>query len=219
LAENQNLSSGRNRGFKFYPFCIKIIFMFKSKIILILGLLAVILGGVGYFLNYSNPEANSTVIMKTNFGDVELELFEKNAPKTVANFIKLAESGFYNGTKFHRVIPSFMIQGGDPNSKDNNWQDDGAGGPGYQFEDELNPDTASYKAGYLRGTVAMANAGPNTNGSQFFIMHKDYSLPHAYTIFGRVLKGMEAVDAIANLPRNNNDHPSEDAVILSIIVP
>jgi len=177
------------------------------------------LGGVGYFLNYSNPEANSTVIMKTNFGDVELELFEKNAPKTVANFIKLAESGFYNGTKFHRVIPSFMIQGGDPNSKDNNWQDDGAGGPGYQFEDELNPDTASYKAGYLRGTVAMANAGPNTNGSQFFIMHKDYSLPHAYTIFGRVLKGMEAVDAIANLPRNNNDHPSEDAVILSIIVP
>ena len=193
--------------------------MFKSKIILILGLLAVILGGVGYFLNYSNPEANSTVIMKTNFGDVELELFEKNAPKTVANFIKLAESGFYNGTKFHRVIPSFMIQGGDPNSKDNNWQDDGAGGPGYQFEDELNPDTASYKAGYLRGTVAMANAGPNTNGSQFFIMHKDYSLPHAYTIFGRVLKGMEAVDAIANLPRNNNDHPSEDAVILSIIVP
>lgn len=174
------------------------------------------MGGVGYFLNLSKPEVNPVVVMKTNFGDVELELFKKDAPKTIANFIKLAESGFYNGTKFHRVIPNFMIQGGDPNSKDNNWADDGTGGPGYLFEDELNPNAVSYKNGYARGTLAMANSGSNTNGSQFFITHKDYPLPHAYTIFGRVLKGMEAVDAIVNLPRNKNDHPLEDAVILGI---
>ncbi len=159
---------------------------------------------------------NMKAILKTNFGDIEVELFEKDAPKTVANFLKLSKEGFYDNTKFHRVIPGFMIQGGDPNSKDSDWSNDGMGGPGYKFDDELDPGTASYKAGYARGTLAMANSGPDTNGSQFFIMHKDYPLPNLYTIFGRVLSGMEAVDKIANLPRNQNDHPTTDAVVLTI---
>lgn len=166
--------------------------------------------------NTMDKNTNPQVILKTNFGDIVLELFEKDAPKTSENFLKLSKSGFYDNTKFHRVIPNFMIQGGDPNTKDDDWSNDGRGGPGYQFADELNPDTASYKAGYVRGTLAMANSGPNTNGSQFFIMHKDYPLPNDYTIFGRVLSGMEAVDKIVNLPRNSNDHPITDAVIKSV---
>lgn len=191
--------------------------MLSRKTIFIIGIFAAVLAAV-YFWNFPADESNPKAVMKTNFGDIEIELFQKDAPKTVGNFIKLAKSGFYNGTKFHRIIPDFMIQGGDPNSKDNNWADDGAGGPGYSFEDELNPNTASYQNGYARGTLAMANSGPNTNGSQFFIMHKDYPLPHAYTIFGRVLKGIEMVDAIENLPRNKNDHPSQDVIILGMEV-
>ncbi len=156
--------------------------------------------------------------LKTNFGDIVIELFEKDAPKTVANFLKLSKEGFYDNTKFHRVIPGFMVQGGDPNSKDTDWSNDGMGGPGYKFADELDPSTDSYKSGYVRGTLAMANSGPNTNGSQFFIMHKDYPLPNAYTIFGKVLSGLEVVDIIANLSRNSNDHPTTDAVISSVKV-
>lgn len=198
-----------------------------QNILLTLLLVAGVLSGVYYF-KVNNPRSgssatvlenlgkNSNMILKTNFGDIELELFEKDAPATVANFLKLANSGFYNGTKFHRVIPGFMIQGGDPNSKDSDWSNDGMGGPEYQFKDELNPNTDSYKTGYVRGVLAMANSGPNTNGSQFFVMHKDYPLSHDYTIFGRVLSGMEAVDAIANLPKNQNDHPLKDAIILSV---
>ena len=196
-----------------------------KKILSVIFLAAAFFGGAYYFQQqWANPQAvgnapdNSSAVIKTNFGDIEIELFQKDAPKTVENFIKLAKNGFYNGTKFHRVIPNFMIQGGDSKSKDNNWTDDGTGGPGYSFEDELNPDAASYKNGYIRGTLAMANSGPNTNGSQFFIMHKNYPLPHAYTIFGRVLKGIEAVDAIEKLPRNQNDHPLEDAVILEVSI-
>lgn len=162
--------------------------------------------------NSKNPQ----LTIKTNFGDIVVELFEKDAPKTVENFTKLSNSGFYDTVKFHRVIPGFMIQGGDPNSKDDDWSNDGTGGPGYKFADELNPATESYQRGYVRGTLAMANAGPNTNGSQFFIMHQDYPLPNAYTIFGRVLSGLEAVDKIANLPKNGNDHPTTDAIILSV---
>ncbi|MDE2001072.1 MAG: peptidylprolyl isomerase [Patescibacteria group bacterium] len=156
--------------------------------------------------------------MKTSFGNIQLELYPKDAPKTVQNFLTLTQKGFYDGTKFHRVIPGFMIQGGDPNSKDNDWSNDGMGGPGYTFADELNPQTPSYQQGYTRGTLAMANAGPNTNGSQFFIMQADQALPHNYTIFGHVLSGMDVVDQIVNLPRNQNDHPTVDAVIRSVTV-
>ena len=157
-------------------------------------------------------EGAGAAILKTNFGDIELELFEKDAPKTVSNFIKLAESGFYDGTKFHRIIPNFMIQGGDPNSKDSNWSDDGFGGPGYVFEDEINQHKL------VRGALAMANSGSNTNGSQFFVVTAEATpwLDGKHTVFGRIIKGMDVVAKIENLARNQNDHPLQDAVILEI---
>ncbi|OGF74743.1 peptidylprolyl isomerase [Candidatus Giovannonibacteria bacterium RIFCSPHIGHO2_02_FULL_46_20] len=157
--------------------------------------------------------------IETNNGTVVVELYSKDAPKTVANFIKLAQEGFYSGAKFHRVIKDFMIQGGDPLTKDDTkallW---GTGGPGYQFEDELNTATKSYQDGYRRGVVAMANAGPNTNGSQFFIMHRDNPLPHNYTIFGKVVEGIETVDAIANAPVDTNNRPTTPVVIKRITI-
>ncbi len=156
------------------------------------------------------------IILKTNLGDIKIEFFEKDAPKTVANFIKLSSEGFYNGARFHRVIKGFMIQGGDPNSKDNDWLNDGMGGPGYQFEDELNPQTESYKAGYLKGVVAMANSGSDTNGSQFFIMLENYPLPRNYTIFGKVVEGQDVVDKIGNLKTYENDNPRGQTTINSV---
>lgn len=132
-------------------------------------------------------------VLETTKGTIKFELYSGDAPKTVNNFVTLTNKGFYNGVIFHRVIKGFMIQGGDPTGT-------GTGGPEYQFEDELNPSTASYKAGYKRGVVAMANAGPNTNGSQFFIMHQDYPLQNDYSIFGKVVSGMDVVDAIATTP-------------------
>lgn len=163
-----------------------------------------------------NEEKKSmdTVILKTNFGAIELELFRGQAPKTVENFVKLAQSGFYDGVRFHRVIKGFMIQGGDPLSKDLSMQARwGTGGPGYQFADEINPNSEPYTTGYKRGILAMANAGPNTNGSQFFIMHQDYPLPPSYTIFGKVLSGIEVVDKIANNPTASGDRPVKEVVI------
>jgi cyclophilin family peptidyl-prolyl cis-trans isomerase/outer membrane murein-binding lipoprotein Lpp len=126
-------------------------------------------------------------VIQTTAGDITVELAAKETPVTVNNFIFLAKEGFYDGTIFHRVIKDFMIQGGDPTGT-------GAGGPGYKFADE------SFTGEYNRGTLAMANAGPNTNGSQFFIMHKDVPLPKNYVIFGSVVSGIEAVDAIATAP-------------------
>ncbi len=123
----------------------------------------------------------------TDKGIIEISLNTKETPLTTKNFVTLARSGFYNGTVFHRIIKGFMIQGGDPKG-------DGSGGPGYRFDDEL------FTGEYTRGTVAMANSGPNTNGSQFFIMHADTSLPKNYVIFGKVTKGIEVVDAIATAP-------------------
>ena len=152
-------------------------------------------------------------VMKTNFGDITLELFPKDAPKTVENFVKLSREGFYNGTKFHRVIKGFMIQGGDPKSKDDDWSDDGTGGPGYQFEDEIN----AYKL--ARGALAMANSGPDTNGSQFFIVTADAAswLDGKHTVFGRVTAGMDIVDKIENMPtdKTRGDHPIQDVTITS----
>jgi cyclophilin family peptidyl-prolyl cis-trans isomerase len=152
-----------------------------------------------------------TVTIETNKGTIVFETYDADAPKTAKNFVDLVNKGFYNGTIFHRVIPGFMIQGGDPTGT-------GSGGPGYQFEDELNPATASYKDGYKRGVVAMANAGPNTNGSQFFIMHADYPLPHSYTIFGRVVKGIEVVDAISSTKTGAQDRPVEKIVMNKVTV-
>lgn len=152
-----------------------------------------------------------TVTIETNKGTIVFETYDADAPKTVENFITLANKGFYNGTIFHRVISGFMIQGGDPTGT-------GSGGPGYQFADELDPNTPSAKAGYQRGVVAMANAGPNTNGSQFFIMHADYPLPHNYTIFGKVVKGMEVVDAIAATKTGAGDRPIEKIVMNKVTV-
>ncbi len=149
------------------------------------------------------------VRISTNKGDIVVELFQKDAPKTVENFLTLVNKEFYNGVIFHRVIKGFMIQGGDPTGT-------GTGGPGYKFADELNANTESYKRGYVRGTLAMANAGPNTNGSQFFIMHADYPLPHAYTIFGRVVEGLEVVDAIATTATDRSDRPLEEVVMKSV---
>ncbi len=143
-------------------------------------------------------------VIKTSKGDITVELDATMAPKTVTNFMALAASGYYDNVTFHRVIPGFMIQGGDPNGT-------GAGGRsifGDTFEDEIDPKNAAYHP-YKKGTLAMANRGPNTNGSQFFIMHADYRLDPNYTIFGKVTKGQDVVDAIANVPRGVNDKPNE----------
>lgn len=161
--------------------------------------------------NNSNKNAMHNITIETNKGKIIFETYDADAPKTVQNFVTLAEKGFYNGVIFHRVIADFMIQGGDPTGT-------GMGGPGYKFEDELNPATPSYKAGYARGVVAMANSGPNTNGSQFFIMHKDVPLPHSYSIFGKVISGMEVVDAIASAKTDPSDRPIDDIIMSKVTV-
>lgn len=140
------------------------------------------------------------ITIETSKGEIKFQTYDADAPETVKNFITLANKGFYNNLIFHRVIDKFMIQGGDPTGT-------GSGGPGYQFADELNPQTESYKAGYVAGTVAMANAGPDTNGSQFFIMVADVSLAHNYTIFGKVVAGQEVANAIAQVPKDMFDKP------------
>ena len=151
--------------------------------------------------------------LHTTKGDIVIELLGAGAPNTVANFIKLAQAGFYDGTKFHRVIKGFMIQGGDPLSKDDAKQAQwGTGGPGYQFADEIGPGNRNDI-----GTISMANAGPNTNGSQFFINTADNTfLNPKHTVFGRVVAGMDAVKAIETTPTGANDRPVEPMVINSI---
>src|SRR3954451_21445103 len=145
---------------------------------------------------------SSTAVMHTNHGDITLELFDEEAPKTVENFKKLVGDNFYNGVIFHRVIKDFMIQGGDPTGT-------GTGGPGYTFEDEFN------KHKVVRGALAMANAGPNTNGRQFFIVTAESTpwLDGKHTVFGRVTAGMEAVDAIEGVDTDAQDRPAEPVVI------
>lgn len=158
-----------------------------------------------------NTKKSHMVTIETNYGTIVFETYDSDAPNTVKNFVTLADEGFYNGVIFHRVIPGFMIQGGDPSGN-------GTGGPGYKFNDELNPATASYKAGYKKGVVAMANAGPNTNGSQFFIMTADYPLPNAYTIFGKVVSGQDVVDKIANVKTGPNDKPISPVTMTKVVV-
>ncbi len=151
-------------------------------------------------------------LLKTNKGDIKVDLFANSTPITVNNFVFLANEGFYNQTKFHRIIKDFMIQGGDP-------QGTGMGGPGYRFDDE--PFTGEYEA----GTIAMANAGPNTNGSQFFIMHKNYPLPKNYVIFGKASdpQSLSVIDTIANTPTRvgpsgEKSQPMEDIILQSVTI-
>src|SRR4051794_16900727 len=147
----------------------------------------------------------STATMTTNLGDIELELFDEDAPATVENFRKLSGEGFYDGVIFHRIIKDFMIQGGDPTGT-------GTGGPGYQFEDEFNQHKI------VRGALAMANAGPNTNGSQFFIVTTDEApwLDGKHTVFGRVTNGMDVVDQIEGAETDARDKPVDEVRIESV---
>ena len=151
---------------------------------------------------------SSTAVMHTNHGDITLELFDEDAPKTVENFRKLAGDNFYNGVIFHRVIKDFMVQGGDPTGT-------GRGGPGYTFEDEFNDHPVE------RGALAMANAGPNTNGSQFFIVTADACpwLDGKHTVFGRVTGGMDVINAISALDTDARDRPRQDVVIERVELP
>ena len=167
--------------------------------------------------NNSKEEMNKStkiVTLETNVGNIEIELYADHAPKTVSNFLKLAESDFYNNTKFHRVIKGFMIQGGDPYTKGEDKSVYGTGGPGYKFEDEAND------LPMVRGMLAMANSGPNTNGSQFFIITAIETpwLVGKHTVFGKVISGMDIVDRIENSQTDQNDLPIIPIIINTINV-
>lgn len=155
-----------------------------------------------------------TGVIETNFGKIMIEFFTEDAPKTVENFVKLASSSFYDGTLFHRVIPGFMIQGGDPNTKSNNRRSWGTGGPGYTIKAEFNAKS------HVRGIVSMARAqDPDSAGSQFFIVVKDSKfLDRQYTVFGKVIEGMDVADKIVNLERDANDAPLQDAKMNKVYI-
>ena len=158
--------------------------------------------------------ANRTAVIQTNKGTIRVELLESDAPKTTENFITLAERGYYDGVIFHRVIKNFMIQGGDPTGT-------GRGGEsawGGRFNDEIDARSPLYADGYKAGTVAMANAGPNTNGSQFFIMHVDYPLPASYTIFGKVIEGQDVVNEIATSQTDRSDKPVSEVKMEKVTI-
>ena len=168
-----------------------------------------------YDKTYSEPPAmninesgNYSAVIVTSLGSIEIELFTDIAPITVNNFVNLSKDGYYDNVIFHRVIKGFMIQGGDPSGTGH-----GEMGkyPGYEFQDELNNPMQ-----YEKGIVAMANRGPNTTGSQFFIMHVDYPLPYDYTIFGKVSNGIDVIDAIANVQTGDMDKPVDDVFIKSV---
>ena len=153
----------------------------------------------------------------TDIGDIEVELYDESAPKAAKNFVDLATKGFYDDVIFHRVIPGFVIQGGDGQyGKKASLERGrvGTGGPGYKFEDE------PVKGEYLRGSLAMANAGPNTNGSQFFIVHQDLTgkLPKNYTLFGQVTKGLDIVDRIVSAPRDGRDLPNDPVAMTGVTI-
>ena len=203
----------------------------NNQIILPIAVLAVLIAGSVYYFSQSKPmqqetssmpEASSTpitgapqVTLKTTKGDIVIELYPDKAPVTVANFLKLASAGFYNGVKFHRVIPNFMIQAGDPNTKGDDVSSYGMGGPGYTIDDEFSNGLSN-----TRGMIAMANTGaPHSGGSQFFINVKDNtSLDGGYSVFGKVLSGMDVADAIVSVPRNANDMPNDPITITSVEV-
>lgn len=164
-------------------------------------------------MSENNTASSTQATIKTNLGDITIKLYREDAPETVANFIKLASSGFYNGIKFHRIIKDFMIQSGDPLTKDDSLKDRwGTGGPGYKFEDEIN----NHKL--VEGSVAMANSGPDTNGSQFFIVTTKSTpwLDGKHTNFGEVISGLDIVKLIESTPTDQLDRPSNDVVINAI---
>lgn len=190
-------------------------FLVKQNTPLLVIFVVVVLG-VGllasyFFINgfFKNPKDNMTVAtIETNKGTIKIELFTDEAPKTTQNFINLANKGFYNGVIFHRVIPGFMIQGGDPTGT-------GTGGPGYKIEDEFSQNLKHNKAGIL----SMANAGPNTGGSQFFItLAPTPWLDGKHAVFGQVIEGMDVVNEIANVKRDSNDKPIENITIIKITI-
>jgi cyclophilin family peptidyl-prolyl cis-trans isomerase len=152
-----------------------------------------------------DPAKTYTATIETSAGTLTADLFASEVPRTVNNFVFLANEGFYSGVIFHRTISGFMIQGGDPTGT-------GTGGPGYRFDDE------PVSRQYLRGTLAMANSGPNTNGSQFFVMHADYPLPPNYTIFGKLSAGDDIIDAIATAPTGAQDRPVTPIQINSVTI-
>lgn len=209
--------------------------MNATNILIGIVILLLILGGVFWYFKYPTPVSeekpetnqnmntstikNPVAILETSKGIIKVELYKNDAPKTVQNFITLAEKNYYNGLIFHRVIKDFVIQGGDPfcGTKDKDSLC-GTGGPGYQFADELDSNTQSAKEGYKKGVMAMANSGPNTNGSQFFIMLKDTPLPYRYAIFGKVILGQDAVDAIGGTKTNANDRPTEPIFINKVTI-
>ena len=158
--------------------------------------------------------ANRTAVIETNKGTIKVELLEDKAPKTTENFRLLAEKGYYDGVIFHRVIKNFMVQGGDPLGE-------GYGGEsawGGKFDDEIDRTSDLYSGVYEKGTLAMANSGPNTNGSQFFIMHTDYPLPPSYSKFGRVIEGQDVVDTIAECEVNHKDKPVETVTMNRVYI-
>ena len=155
-----------------------------------------------------NTNSSYTAVIKTNLGDMTVEFFTDDSPITVNNFISLSKDGYYDNVIFHRVISGFMIQGGDPSGTGHG---DYGKYPGYKFDDELNNQRP-----YEKGILAMANAGPNTNGSQFFIMHVDYPLPYSYTIFGQVVDGYDVIDKIASVETDSADKPTTDVVISTV---
>jgi len=193
----------------------------------IFGAVALIAGavlGIRYVARaQSEPVATHMAVITTTRGDIRLELYGNDAPKAVKNFVDLANKGFYRGIRFHRVVPQFVIQAGDPKSRDTSLRSQwGTGGEsiyGKPFEDELNPNAPSYKRGYVEGTLAMANRGPNTNTSQFFIvLNNDVKLQKRYTIFGRVTEGMEVVKMIEKLELSDTKAglPIDPAMILDV---
>lgn len=158
--------------------------------------------------------ANRIAVINTNKGTIKFELLEEDAPKSTENFRLLAEKGYYDNVIFHRVIKGFMVQGGDPLGE-------GYGGEsawGGKFNDEINRTSQLYQGVYDKGTVAMANSGPNTNGSQFFIMHVDYPLPPLYTKFGKVVEGQDVIDQIAEVQTNQRDKPLEEIKMESVTI-
>ncbi len=187
------------------------------KKLILIGIIVLI----GFLVYLNNNQSEEEIInekymdyiitLETNKGNIVFKTYHQEAPNTVENFITLAKQGFYDNVIFHRVIDGFMIQGGDPTGT-------GMGGPGYSFDDEINPNSEIYKKGYVKGVVAMANSGPNTQGSQFFIMVVDYPLPPSYTIFGQVISGQEVADEISKVETNMSDKPLEDIVIQKVTI-
>ncbi len=162
-------------------------------------------------ISTASAELNKKIRIKTSLGDIVIQLLPDAGPRAASNFIYLVKQGFYTGTIFHRVIPGFMIQGGDPTGT-------GRGGPGYQFANDAVPPAYYADGVYKDGYVAMANAGRDTNGSQFFIMVEDYPLPTDYSVFGKVVSGLSVAHAIAGVNRDGNDRPLEDVKMISVTV-